>query len=69
MDDLPSKEIQLELLRNQFNAARNTAFVHRSQARAFKDAGLDDQAVAAAKEQDTWERVMSSYREQIKAIE
>ena len=67
-DDLPPKEIQLELLKTQRLQVLNTAFVHRSQAKAFRDAGLLDEAKKAAEEQAKWERVLSSYDSQIKEL-
>lgn len=68
IDELPPVEIQLELLKTQRQQCLNTAFVHRSQAKAFSNAQLLEEAKVAAKEQAKWERILESYDQQIKEL-
>jgi len=66
--DLPPVEIRRELLKSQRAQVLNTAFVHRSQAKAFADAGLTEEARKAAEEQAKWERVLTGYDTQLKEL-
>lgn len=56
-----TKEERLKILTDSLKAVKSKVFVFKSQALAFKEAELLEEAKAAANEQAKWMRVAESY--------